>query len=81
MDGRLVMLRHTGHDLPVALHEHEAFAKAAAEDRDWDLTEEERMIFSVDCDSPVDVCIVHFVDGKPVEVKTVRIWWDGEEAP
>ena len=73
MNGYLVLLRHMTEDLPVGLYAdlREALLEC---DRIGDSlatgmpTEEIRRVYKTDCSTPVSVCVVHFANGKPVEV-------------
>ena len=81
MDGYLVMLCHSMDDIPVALCESKEEAEAIASERGWDLTEDERRIFGIDCDSPAVIKIVQFVDGKPIASDHVRFGETGPNNP
>jgi hypothetical protein len=73
MNGYLVLLRHTMDDLPIGLYadRDEALLECGRIGGSPDNgmpTKEIRDVYETDCSTPVSVCVVRFVNGKPVEV-------------
>ena len=77
MNEYLVLLRHSGDDIPVRLFAEKEDAILYAEKRKWRLGKKEKLLFDVNCDTPTCVCIVEYVNGKPVNFDWIKYYQDG----
>lgn len=75
MTGYLIILRHMMDDFPMGLFVGRQAAIDFADHLDWYPTDEmiQRVGFP-DSGTPLSICMVRFISGKPVRIELLREW-------